>query len=155
MAAGPRPLRELVNNWQINNIVTWQSGNPISITASAPTGGGSWPNVVGDPNDVSQSINKWFNTAAFTTIGAWTMGNAPRNLPRTRTDSLFNWDFSVIRYIPVAERFKLEFRAEFFNLTNSVTFGTPGSTVGSSTFGIVSSQANTPRVIQFGLKAKF
>ncbi|MEN6535888.1 MAG: TonB-dependent receptor [Bryobacteraceae bacterium] len=154
--AGPRALRKIVNGWQLNTILTFQSGNPISVTASAPTGGGSWPNVIGDPNDVDdQSINKWFNTSAFTTISPWTMGNAPRNLPRTRTDSLYNWDFSTIKYIPIKERVTLEFRAEFFNFTNSVTFGTPGTSVGSSTFGIISSQANSPRAIQFGIKLKY
>ncbi len=155
VGTGPRALKKVVNGWQLNTILTFQSGNPMTVTAPAPTGGGGWPNVVGDPNDVDQSINKWFNTSAFTTISAWTTGNAPRNLPRTRTDSLFNWDFSTIKYIPIREQVKLEFRAEFFNFTNSVTFGTPGTSVGSSTFGIISSQANSPRVIQFGLKLKF
>ncbi|MEN6535732.1 MAG: TonB-dependent receptor [Bryobacteraceae bacterium] len=154
--AGPRALRKIINGWQLNTILTFQSGNPISVTASAPTGGGGWPNVIGDPNDVDdQSINKWFNTSAFTTISPWTMGNAPRNLPRTRTDSLYNWDFSTIKYIPIKERATLEFRAEFFNFTNSVTFGTPGTGVNSSTFGIISSQANSARVIQFGMKLKY
>jgi hypothetical protein len=53
------------------------------------------------------------------------------------------------------ERTSLEFRAEAFNLMNTAVFGTPGTTVGTPTFGVVSATANTPRQLQFALKIKF
>ena len=49
-------------------------------------------------------------------------------------------------------RMNLQFRAEFFNLFNRVRFGDPGLTFGTTQFGVVSSQANSPRLVQFALK---
>jgi hypothetical protein len=62
-----------------------------------------------------------------------------------------NTDFAVIRDFAFAERCKGEFRAEFFNIFNQVNFGNPGTTVGTSSFGIIQS-ANAGRVTQFALK---
>lgn len=53
------------------------------------------------------------------------------------------------------ERLTVEFRAEAFNILNQVVFGTPNTTLTSNQFGVISSQANTPRQIQFGLKLLF
>ena len=47
----------------------------------------------------------------------------------------------------------MQFRAEVFNLANRVQFSPPATAVGSATFGIISSQANNPRLIQFALRA--
>ncbi|MGH9326169.1 MAG: hypothetical protein ACRD2B_05705, partial [Terriglobia bacterium] len=60
-------------------------------------------------------------------------------------------DFDVIRDFTFKERYKVEFRAEFFNLFNQVNFGQPSSTVGSSSFGQLLS-ADPGRIIQFALK---
>jgi len=53
------------------------------------------------------------------------------------------------------ERMGVQFRTEFFNLFNTPQFGPPGTTVGTSQFGVVSSQVNNPRLIQFALKFSF
>ncbi len=60
-------------------------------------------------------------------------------------------DFAVIRDFAFKERFKAEFRSEFFNIFNQVNFGQPNSTVTSSTFGQITS-AGPGRIIQFSLK---
>ena len=153
--SGHRVYRAIAGDWQVNSILTLTSGDPIAITASAPAFGGSRPNIVGDPNSVSPTIDRWFNTSAFALIAPFTFGNGPRNLPATRTDGLFNWDFSLMKDMHVTERVRLHFRSEFFNFTNTPTFGAPGSTVGSGSFGVVSSTASSPRQIQLGLKLYF
>jgi hypothetical protein len=149
--------RKVLGDWQINSILTVQSGSTIAITAPAPAYGGTRPNVVGDPNLDNPSIARWFNTSAFAAIPPFTFGNAPRNLPSTRTDSLFNWDLSVVKSIQLNDRFKLQFRAEAFNVTNTPTFGSPGTSLSSGSFGVVSSLAtNTqPRQGQLALKLYF
>jgi hypothetical protein len=154
---GPVAYRKIAGDWQLNSILTMQSGSPIGITATSPAYGGNRPNVVGDPNLNNPTIDKWFNTAAFAAIAPFTFGNAPRNLPSTRTDSLFNWDLSVVKSFLITERFRLQFRAEAFNVTNTPTFGSPGTTFGSGSFGVVSSLAtNTqPRQGQLALKLYF
>ena len=45
--------------------------------------------------------------------------------------------------------------ASLFNLLNQVVFGVPGTGINANTFGVISSQANSPRTIQFGLKVLF
>lgn len=147
--------RALLGGWQVNSILTMQSGNPLSISGPAGALAGSRPNVVGDPNLDNPTIQRWFNTDAFQVIPPFSIGNAPRNLPSTRTDRLFNWDFSVLKRVSIREWARLELRGEFFNFTNSVTFGTPGTFLTGATFGVVSSQANGPRNIQAGAKVSF
>ena len=46
----------------------------------------------------------------------------------------------------------LQFRTEFFNLFNRVQFGNPNVSAGNPSFGVISSQANTPRLVQFALR---
>ena len=145
---GSAVYRKIAGDWQINSILSAQSGSSIGITATAPAYGGSRPNVVGDPNLDHPTIDRWFNISAFTTIAPFTFGNGPRNLPSTRTDSLFNWDLSVVKSVRLTERFKLQFRAEAFNVTNTPTFGSPGTSLNSGTFGVVSSLATNTQARQ-------
>jgi hypothetical protein len=55
----------------------------------------------------------------------------------------------------VREGMKLELRAEFFNLTNSVRFRTPDSFLGDSAFGKVTHTANSPRNGQIAVRFEF
>jgi hypothetical protein len=47
---------------------------------------------------------------------------------------------------------RIQARVEAFNVLNRVQFGSPNTSVTSSSFGVVTSQANTPRQLQFGVK---
>ncbi len=47
---------------------------------------------------------------------------------------------------------RLQFRAEFFNIFNHAQFQTPGTAVGSPTFGVIQSTVKSSRQIQFALK---
>jgi hypothetical protein len=53
---------------------------------------------------------------------------------------------------PVA-RMRLQLRVEAFNIFNYVQFGSPNATLNSASVGQVTSQANSPRQLQFGIKA--
>jgi hypothetical protein len=66
-----------------------------------------------------------------------------------------NLDFSIIKDTRISESKMLQFRAEFFNILNQATFGNPGSTLGSSGFGLITGTATTERQIQFGLRLVF
>jgi hypothetical protein len=51
---------------------------------------------------------------------------------------------------------RLDFRAEFFNVFNHAQFGLPGADISTaSTFGVINSTVNNPRVAQFALKLNF
>jgi hypothetical protein len=137
-----------------------QSGTPNPIF-----NGQSRPNLV-----PSQQIKLWHggnfdpytqyyvNPAAFSDAGAFALGNAPPTLPGARAFPTYNENISAIKITKIKESLNFEFRADFFNAFNRVTFGLPDmnySDVTSGAFGKVSSQANAPRVIQFGGRFDF
>ena len=68
-----------------------------------------------------------------------------------------NLDMSLFRDFRITERFKAQFRAEAFNLTNSPHFDTPNASVNDAAFGTVSStNVNAPnRNIRFALRLQF
>jgi hypothetical protein len=72
-----------------------------------------------------------------------------------RAAGINNFDLAVSKRTQLAERFNLEFRGEFFNLFNRVQFGVPTTQLGSAQFGMVTSQQNQPRCVQFGLRLEF
>jgi hypothetical protein len=80
-------------------------------------------------------------------------GDSGRNLLRGPNQR--NVDISVIKYFPVTEKTKLEFRAEFFNALNMVSFANPVNILASANVGQIVETSTGPRVIQFALKFNF
>jgi hypothetical protein len=154
----------LVQGWQVNGIFTVQGGFPITPVLSyslGKTATNSRPDAIGDPNQTSRQPSNWINPAAFAApsnaaIAAGTFfGNAGRG--SIREPGLTNLDLSLSKNMPIREHMRLQFRAEFFNTTNTPNFALAsavGTTFGSPTFGKVTA-AGDPRVIQFGLKLAF
>jgi hypothetical protein len=153
----------LIGGWQINGISTYQTGFPISVTAQntctncgintlRPNNNGQSAERSGP---VSQRLNKYFDTSVFSAPAPFTLGNVARTLPDVRGPSSQNLDFSLFKIFRPVERMTVTFRAEAFNVLNQVVFGVPNTTQNSNQFGVISSQANSPRTIQFGLKLLF
>ena len=122
-------LNQIIGSWQIAGITSASTGNyftptDIATNLSNSDGGGNVasaarPNRVGDPNATPCIPGTIFNTCAFetnTVLG--TFGNAGRNI--IRGPGFQNWDLSIFKNIPITERYRLEFRAEFFNIWNHV-----------------------------------
>ena len=154
-----RFVNALAGNWQANTIVTLAVGLPLYNFAESTStcfcfGGLQRPDDNGQPVSLggAQSLDKWFNTAAFSQAAPFTFGNLGRTLTAVRASGARNLDFSVFKSFKPAERLRVEFRAEAFNLTNTPIFSAPNVTLGSTLFGVVSAQENTPRQIQFGVK---
>jgi hypothetical protein len=158
-----RPVDTILGNWELNVIEKATSGFPIFIVDSAnaslvnfENNGNSLnrPNQTCSPNGGGSTLAAFFSTSCFSAPAAGELGNASRT-PLSGPDFI-NTDFSVIKHFPVTESFRIDFRAEFFNLFNHAQFGEPGSDLNSpTTFGAISSTVNNPRVIQFALKAAF
>jgi hypothetical protein len=154
----------VAGNWQVNGILTFSTGTPLSI-ANAQNNSNSFsatqrPNVNGDPvlssdRSIDDRLLKWFNTGVFSQPAPYTFGNLGRVTARLRRDGVNNWDFSVFKNFPIREQRRVEFRAEFFNFTNTPEWAAPGQTFGNAQFGVVSSQANSPRQVQLALKLYF
>ncbi|HEV3418995.1 MAG TPA: TonB-dependent receptor [Candidatus Acidoferrum sp.] len=159
---------KLVGGWGIDGVTTFQKGFPLVFTngnANYTTsfGGGSRPNRVpgcntSRPSGVPQ-LTEWFNTACFVSPPDFVFGNESRTDPRLRGAGVNNWDFALFKRTQFGpdNKLGLEFRSEFFNLFNRTQFAPPNTSVGSSTFGQVSSiyPGTNPRLIQFGLKFIF
>ena len=68
-----------------------------------------------------------------------------------------DFDVSLLKNTVIRERWNVQFRSEFFNVTNTPFFGAPGSlgtSFGTPTFGRITS-AGDPRIVQLGLKVAF
>ena len=72
-----------------------------------------------------------------------------------RADGLEQFDFTITKQFRFTEARALQFRAEFFNLTNSPTFATPATTIDTVSGGQVASTLNASRTIELALKLFF
>lgn len=157
-------VQAAVGGWGLDGTFTVQSGFPLALTTSQNNthdmGGGSRPNFLPQacPNgyfisgSAESRLNRWFNTACFQQPAPFTFGNVSRTMPNLRQDSLTNWDFALFKNFGLGERLKMQLRGECFNLFNTPQFGAPNTSLGSQNFGIVTSQANQPRLIQVAAK---
>jgi outer membrane receptor protein involved in Fe transport len=151
----------ILANWQLNGIFRLATGTPFTATTDATScncpGNSNFANAV-SPVQILGGIGPgqpWFTTSSFLPPAPNEFGNAGRNT--IRGPGLKNYDFSLFRTFAVTERFKLEFRGEFYNLTNTPHFNNPDGKVTDSTFGIVSSSLSGygNRQIQTALRILF
>ncbi|MBM3814668.1 MAG: hypothetical protein FJW20_23835 [Acidimicrobiia bacterium] len=132
-----------VAGWQLSGILSLQTG-----FATTPTVGGDIPNAgtrttrpnLNGPGNLPPSqrtIERWFNTAAFSAPAPFTFGTGGRTIidtPGTRVV-----DFSAMKVFRVHEGHQIQFRAEFFNGTNHPNFGSPNINIDNPGFGAVRS----------------
>jgi hypothetical protein len=163
-----RLLGVLANGWQASPIFHWSTGNLTSATYGtdvALTGASNeraqqiLPNVYGDG-----SILHYLNINAFLAPASAPAGVYATTRPLTIAGpGVMNIDLSLSRNFKIRERATMTFRAEAFNLTNSVMFGPPNAALNSSGFGRLSPLAqstapgntSTARIMQFALKFAF
>ncbi len=150
-------VNAVFGGWDVNAILTMTSGTPYSIVVNsdiANTGNTLvQANLVGNPAVNTRTPNAWFNQSAFQTPPRYTFGNFGRNA--LRSDWYRDLDLSFFKNFPLWRESTLQFRADSFNLTNTPIFATPGNAVGTPLFGVVTSTANTERLLQFALKIQF
>lgn len=152
----------MLGQWQFNGFTTYQTGTPLTISASNVAGlfnprglannNGKSAVISGDVHD---RLNRYFDTSVFSQPAAFTFGNTSVTSPDLRAPTVRNWDLSIFKDFVIREGLRLQFRTEAFNALNAVRFGSPDTSVTSSSFGVVSTQANSPRQLQFGLKILF
>jgi hypothetical protein len=170
LASATGAVDKALSGWAVSGITTLASGFPLGITSAAPNdlatlfGAGTIrPEVQpGCDKSVGGSIvhnvmagNSVLNAACFSAPGLFSLGNESRLDSTLRAQGINNWDLSASKITPLTERVSLDFRAEFFNIFNRVQFAPPNTSFGGSLFGKIASQANTPRQIQFSLRASF
>lgn len=180
-------IGQAIKGWQTNAIYSFASGLPFTVDSNASQTGlantPDRPNVgQGDPN-FHQSLNEWFDISKYQLQPFGFPGNEARN--QVFSPAAKRVDFSLFKDFTVREQKTIEFRAEFFNLTNTPTFAHPsvGNYNQISSFNIPSGHTSldcglsgvvcpassdgglaqitatsplyTPRQIQFALKFMF
>lgn len=163
-----RYQRRFIKGWSMSEIATLQSGFPFTPQLGFnPTNNGDSRNPIRPSLNpdfhgrvIEGSPQQYFNPAAYVVPANGTYGNAGRD--SLVGPGLAEFDASVKKLTPLAERMTLQFRVEIFNLLNHTNFGTPNEVVYSAagttlspTAGVITSTASTSRQIQFGLKLLF
>ncbi len=158
----------VLGGWELNTIVTAQSGTPLDVSYSPSATNDVTgltndyrgeailrPNVSGSAASQSKSatINNYFAGYTFTTPSAYApFGNLGRDAFRAPGQE--QWDLSANKTFRIHESIALQFRSEFFNVTNHTNLGIPNTISTSSAFGTIRS-TYPARQIQFALKLLF
>ncbi|MEO8373458.1 MAG: carboxypeptidase regulatory-like domain-containing protein, partial [Candidatus Solibacter sp.] len=152
----------IVGGWRVSAIQIYNSGYPVGVTANGtlPIFNGTnrpmvttydWRAPVSG-SDFDPAKDKFLDASVFPVQPVGILGNAPRRNTKVRLFPNLNENVSVAKTFKATERLRVDFRAEAFNVFNRVVFGGPQASLNSATFGVISSQANTPRQMQGGLK---
>src|SRR5271155_3228519 len=161
----------LVKGWSLSALMHYQSGAPLTATASQAAGlngsniarrgaivagqslgfSGTCLNSMGKP----AAALCWVNPNAFALESALGAGDAP--IGDIIGPNFYQWDLSLRKTfnLPWREGMRLQFQADAFNAFNRVNWNNPNvSNAGSSTFGQITGSL-PGRVLQFGGKINF
>ncbi|MGB7264855.1 MAG: TonB-dependent receptor [Terracidiphilus sp.] len=175
---------KLLHGWQFSGISDFQTGQPFSVTYTAP--GSPVGQVSGRANQVagvalypsSKSISKWFNPAAFTAPSCYnanttgvcstiysstgpttydTYGTSGYDM--LRGPAYQDWDMSLQKNTSWHDHYNLQLRADSFNVFNHPNFNTPNASISNSNVGTITSTSGTPsyeqRTLEFAVKLNF
>jgi hypothetical protein len=168
-------LNKVVSGWGVDGITTFQKGFPLKFTYANTTPlealglgiSNIRPDAVPGCDKSSPAsgqigkIGEYFNTSCFAAPPDYGYGTEARVDSNLRAAGINNWDLAIFKRTQFGpdDKLGLEFRSEFFNTFNRVQLGFPGTAYAGSptanSFGVITSQANNPRLIQFGLKFLF
>jgi outer membrane receptor protein involved in Fe transport len=159
-----RLIKYVLGDWEITGITRLETGRAFNIGINfdnANNGARSnsqRPDLVGDPfpsgfKSTFGPGGSYFNTSAFAVAPQYTFGNLGRNA--LHGPAYYNTDFGAFKNFSLTERFRLQFRAEFFNVFNNKAFNTPDSTLQDANFGQITSTFAPQRQIQGALKLIF
>jgi hypothetical protein len=148
-------LGAVLGGWQTNGILTLSSGRPFTVNMqnSVTNGAGGWPDRIGSGKLDNPTPDLWFDRAAFRAPESPRYGTSGRGIlngPKTQ-----QFDAGFVKNFRFAERCKLQFRAEAFNLTNTPQFGFPNQNFDSPTGGKITSTVADNRDMQFALRLDF
>jgi hypothetical protein len=138
------PARRLIEGWMMSPIVTLQSGLPFTptlVTSVANTGTFSRPDRPGSGRLEDRTADRWFNASAFATPALFTFGNSGRNVLRGPGTHQLDVSIQKTTYFGENRYRSLQFRAEFFNLTNTPQLNNPDASIGSPTVGRILARA--------------
>jgi hypothetical protein len=178
-----RFAKAALGGWMLSGVTIAQKGTPLTLTdskAGTAYGSPSGATVTLCPGMTNASLlttggndqarlNNWFNKSAIcaaptidvtaypgSTASLTLYGNTGQFI--VTGPGQFNWDLSISKTTKVGgihENGELQFRTEFYNAFNHPQFANPATGFGSSSFGVITAESVSPRLIQFGLKYLF
>jgi hypothetical protein len=152
----PLGTNAIARDWTVSGIYTAHSGHPFTAGQSGNNVGTNMtglPNVVGATSG-AQTVDSWFNTAAFQAVPSGVFGNELRN--RLTGPGFQNFDMTVQRQVRLSPRMAVTLRWDIFNVFNTVNFGLPNRDLSSTaTFGSISSLSSDPRTMQIAARFTF
>jgi hypothetical protein len=176
LQAGPTVLRRVLSQWQFSGESVLQSGLPITVVDS--TAGSAYGNIAGFSRAQCTGLNPASSGSLVRRLGGYLNPSGFAPPPVIGDDGVatgfgdcgvgilrgpgeLNLDLGIQRNFDIAESRTIEFRAEFFNFTNTPKFGLPVSDFSlnapgpNNPFGQITSTVANPRIIQFALKYGF
>lgn len=158
-------VNEIAGGWTASGIFSYQTGFPVTVLSPTDYSDSQSANLYADRgcngNNGPKTVAEYFNTSCFNTTGlqAAEQAGTPRFGNQQRDDvfgpPFSDLDFALLKDFSLTERFKLQFRAETYNTLNHASFGYPGTTFSTGTYGVLTSTSNNNRDIQFALKLLF
>jgi hypothetical protein len=151
-------LKQAASGWELASVITLQAGTPFSVLTNATAFVQARANSVAGcdasrSGGVQARLNEYFNVNCFTPATAvGDFGTSGRNILRGPDQK--NVDISIVKFFPIGER-QVEFRSEFFNAFNTVSFANPVNILASANVGQIVTTTTGARVIQFALKFNF
>jgi hypothetical protein len=155
---------KVLGGWTLNGILYLNSGVPIAAPGSGQSSLFSQRvDQTCNPNTgAERKPSQWFNYSCFATpANDYTPGTSKRMLS-VRQDGAHQLDASVLKSVPIVREHAVRLEVSAYNVTNKVQFGTPDvfwkktpTTANMAGFGVVSSDVNTPRQLQFAAKYTF
>jgi hypothetical protein len=141
-------LNAAFGGWQISGIHVLRTGEYLRFPAAE---------VVGEPTISNPGPGLWFNRDAFRVLPPFTPRTNPYQYSDIKGPIFRNLDGTISKIFPIKERYKLEFRFEAYNLTNSLMWANPNMTIGNAQFGRSAAQAqdNRGREMQYTLRLQF
>jgi len=154
--AAPEPA--LAGGWALGFAATAHTGYPLTVVDSSnpslqASRSTERPNRIGSGKVSDPTIERWIDRAAFASAPLGTFGNSGIGI--LRSPGYWNVDLSVGKQIATVGRQYVLFRAEAFNVLNTVNFGPPVANIQSTAFGTITTTVGNARLVQLVAKYHF
>jgi hypothetical protein len=181
LANTSRLVNGIVGGWTVAGIVLYYSGQPFMVSTSSPNYYPLWGNIYPNfnlsgfqgPSDSTKyqaplpgqpipAVNFYMPKSVASNPADGQLGNGPAAIPELRCPGGANENMSLLKYFPFGaeDRFRLSFRAEFYNVFNRHYYNINGcggnrSTIGADNFGQIFGVLDNPRTGQFAVRFEF
>ncbi|HYP06336.1 MAG TPA: hypothetical protein VER03_08860, partial [Bryobacteraceae bacterium] len=172
IAVGNGFVRAIVSNWQLSGITTYRSGTgfgSVGANCNLPSAGSCYsdfnPNFTGDvringdyrvTDRMGNDTTVFLDRNAFQNPAPFTYGNTPRTMIyKLHNPADYNQNLSLRREFPIRESWRFALQMDTFNTFNWVNWGNPNTNPTNANFGRITSQGNSPRVVQFNARILF